>query len=90
MTSPTPRAPTRWLQWWFFEDGAPRKSEYRKFIIRGEDGNGASDDTAAMREVLTRRVRRYLAASGHPEMSGEDEDGVTITSGPIDPANGQT
>ena len=72
-----------------FEDGAPRKSEYRKFVIRGEDGNGASDDTAAMREVLTRRVRRYLAASGHPEMSGEDEDGVTITSGPIDPQTGK-
>lgn len=39
-----------------FEDGLPRKSEYRKFIVR--DGTG--DDTAAMHEVLTRRFK-YLA-----------------------------
>ncbi len=51
-----------------FEDGLARKSEYRRFIVRGaaRDGAGegdepvAVDDTAAMREVLTRRFRRYL------------------------------
>jgi excinuclease ABC subunit C len=40
-----------------FEDGLPRKSEYRRFIVRGDEA-GATDDTAAMHEVLTRRFRR--------------------------------
>ena len=37
-----------------FEDGAPRKSEYRRFEIR----EGGGDDLASMTEVLTRRLRR--------------------------------
>jgi len=40
-----------------FEDGLPRKSEYRRFIIAGFEG---SNDEAAMDEVLTRRFRRLL------------------------------
>ncbi len=41
-----------------FEEGLPRKSEYRKFRVRGL---GASpDDYAAMREVVGRRYRRRL------------------------------
>lgn len=39
-----------------FEDGLPRKSDYRRFVIRD-----ARDDTSSMREVLTRRFTRYLA-----------------------------
>lgn len=39
-----------------FEDGLPRKSEYRKYIVK--DGTG--DDTAAMHEVLTRRFRHLV------------------------------
>jgi excinuclease ABC subunit C len=39
-----------------FEDGLPRKSEYRKFKIRGL--GEAPDDFAAMREVVGRRYRR--------------------------------
>src|SRR3712207_8668116 len=38
-----------------FEDGLARKSEYRRFIIRGVDGQ---NDVAAMHEVITRRFRR--------------------------------
>ncbi|WP_062202372.1 excinuclease ABC subunit UvrC [Demequina salsinemoris] len=38
-----------------FEDALPRKAEYRQFIVRD-----ASDDTAAMDEVLTRRFQRLL------------------------------
>ncbi|GMA39479.1 hypothetical protein GCM10025883_15240 [Mobilicoccus caccae] len=51
-----------------FEDGLPRKSEYRRFIARGEgtgtDGRlrgadgAALHDAAAMAEVLRRRFRR--------------------------------
>jgi excinuclease ABC subunit C len=44
-----------------FEDGLPRKGEYRSFSVRGPDGDGAADDTAAMYEVVHRRFRRYLA-----------------------------
>lgn len=39
------------------EDGLPKKSDYRKFSITGA---AATDDTAAMHDVLTRRFRHYL------------------------------
>ncbi len=59
-----------------FEDGLPRKAEYRRFTIRGEDG---TDDTAAIHEVITRRFRRYLEdRAGSPPVeggaSGEDAE----------------
>jgi len=41
-----------------FEDGLARKSEYRRFAIKGFDG---TDDISAIHEVITRRFRRYLA-----------------------------
>jgi excinuclease ABC subunit C len=41
-----------------FEDGLPRKSEYRRFTIKTVEGQ---DDVRSMHEVLTRRFRRYLA-----------------------------
>ena len=47
-TSPTPRATYQVGSMVVFEDGAPRKSDYRRFTVRGQDGNGATDDTAAM------------------------------------------
>src|SRR5207237_1672833 len=40
-----------------FVDGKPKKSEYRKYRIRGVEGN---DDFAAMREVVRRRYARAL------------------------------
>jgi len=51
-----------------FEDGLPRKAEYRRFIVKaamarrgpGGEVNRQIDDTAAMHEVLTRRFKRYL------------------------------
>src|SRR6185436_8555058 len=48
-----------------FEDGLPRKAEYRRFIVKaavGQTGEAIPqiDDTAAMHEVLTRRFKRYL------------------------------
>ncbi len=41
-----------------FEDGLPRKTDYRRFKIRGVAGQ---DDFAAMEEVLRRRFTAYLA-----------------------------
>ncbi len=72
-----------------FEDGLPRKSEYRRFIVRGRvagdpsagatdrdtgaatEERHAVDDTAAMREVLTRRFQRYVDSL--TEAPGRDE-----------------
>ncbi|MGQ0467896.1 MAG: excinuclease ABC subunit UvrC [Sporichthyaceae bacterium] len=58
-----------------FEDGLARKSEYRKFAIKGVDGQ---NDVASIHEVITRRFRRYLS-----EQSEEPEE-----SQPIDPQSG--
>ncbi|HTX27732.1 MAG TPA: excinuclease ABC subunit UvrC [Streptosporangiaceae bacterium] len=64
-----------------FEDGLARKSEYRRFAIKGYDG---TDDISAIHEVITRRFRRYLAERektgeldtlGDPEaLEDEDQD----------------
>jgi excinuclease ABC subunit C len=71
-----------------FEDGLPRKSEYRRFIVKAAmaqkaptgEVNPQIDDTAAMHEVLTRRFRRYL----------EDRAGASDIEGlPIDPDTGR-
>jgi len=53
-----------------WENGRMKKSDYRKFIIRGDEaaspgrGNGAlprlNDDFSSMREAVTRRYRRVL------------------------------
>ena len=40
-----------------FEDGQPKKSDYRRFSISDEAG---FDDTRAMHHVITRRFKRYL------------------------------
>ncbi|MFD4550326.1 excinuclease ABC subunit UvrC [Streptomyces sp. NPDC058466] len=54
-----------------FEDGLQRKSEYRRFQIKGFEGQ---DDVRSMHEVITRRFRRYLAEK---ERTGEWTDGET-------------
>jgi excinuclease ABC subunit C len=41
-----------------FEDGLARKSEYRRFVVRG-----ATDDLSALSEVVRRRFARYLEAA---------------------------
>jgi excinuclease ABC subunit C len=44
-----------------FEDAVAKKSHYRKFAVRGLDGQ---DDFGAMREVITRRFSRLAADPG--------------------------
>jgi len=66
-----------------FEDGLPRKSEYRRFVIRGVEGQ---NDVASMHETITRRFRRLLderSQSGGPDLPG-DEEGPLL----VDPTTG--
>jgi excinuclease ABC subunit C len=62
-----------------FEDGLARKSEYRRFSVKGTGGEG---DVASVHEVITRRFRRYLEERettgeldvlGDPASRGEPE-----------------
>jgi excinuclease ABC subunit C len=43
-----------------FEDGLPRKSDYRHFAIRDAAGEGRSDDVASIAEVTRRRFLRHV------------------------------
>jgi excinuclease ABC subunit C len=50
-----------------FEDGLPRKADYRKFSVTGE---AARDDTASMYDVISRRFRRHLEEKAEREAAG--------------------
>jgi len=43
-----------------FGKGAPQKSAYKRFKIRGKGSQGEPDDFASMREMLRRRFRRAV------------------------------
>lgn len=63
-----------------FEDGLPRKSEYRRFIVRGVDGQ---NDVASIHEVLTRRFKRLI--DDRTVTSDPDEGAAQL----IDPETGR-
>jgi len=44
-----------------FEDGLPRKSDYRHYAIREAAGDGRSDDVASIAEVTRRRFARHVS-----------------------------
>src|SRR5919109_5249594 len=46
-----------------FEDGLPRKSEYRRFEVRSVEGQ---DDVGSLNEVLTRRLARLASERAEP------------------------
>ncbi|MEP6665114.1 MAG: excinuclease ABC subunit UvrC [Nocardioidaceae bacterium] len=57
-----------------FEDGLPRKSDYRRFVIKGFEGQ---NDVAAMHETITRRFKRFLderAESADLDLGETDEE----------------
>jgi excinuclease ABC subunit C len=59
-----------------FVQGAPKKSEYRRFNIKTVSHEG-SDDYQSMREALTRRFNRWRAAQEDPLLvapDGKDND----------------
>jgi excinuclease ABC subunit C len=55
-----------------FVQGVPRKSHYRRFSIRGVEGQ---DDYASMREVLERRFRRWQIAQSEEMLGTRDIKG---------------
>src|SRR4051812_15292556 len=69
-----------------FEDGLARKGEYRRFVIRGVDGQ---NDVASMDEVIIRRFRRLLDEQARSELKPGDPDDPA--SGPmlVDPETGR-
>ena len=69
-----------------FEDGLARRSEYRRFALKGLDGEAiGTDDTSWMHEVLTRRFRRLLDERG----SDTQDAGPPGDAGPVDPKTGR-
>ena len=54
-----------------FEDGLPRKSDYRHFAIREAAGEGRSDDVASIAEVTRRRFLRHLHEAEHQQLAAE-------------------
>jgi len=75
-----------------FEDGLARKGEYRRFVIRGVEGQ---NDVASMHEVITRRFKRLLddrAEASDIDLGGDFADGASPDrEGPllIDPETGR-
>jgi len=69
-----------------FEDGLARKSEYRRFVIKGVEGQ---NDVASMHEVITRRFRRLLDEQARSELRPADP--ANPESGPmlVDPETGR-
>ncbi|MFD3918429.1 excinuclease ABC subunit UvrC [Streptomyces sp. NPDC058595] len=69
-----------------FEDGLARKGEYRRFQIKGFEGQ---DDVRSMHEVIGRRFKRYLAEK---ERTGEwtaEEEGPADEDANLPAGNGQ-
>ncbi|MBU7599659.1 excinuclease ABC subunit UvrC [Streptomyces sp. P38-E01] len=66
-----------------FEDGLPRKSEYRRFQIKSFEGQ---DDVRAMNEVVGRRFRRYLREK---QRSGEWVEPADTSEESADPSPGR-
>jgi excinuclease ABC subunit C len=67
-----------------FEGGATKKADYRRFRVRGENGDGRGggpDDFASMEEVLGRRMNRYLKqADLSPHDGKRDESFASLPS----------
>lgn len=64
-----------------FEDGLPRKSDYRHYAIREAAGDGRSDDVASIAEVTRRRFARHAADT----QVGADVVGTDTTETPETP-----
>jgi excinuclease ABC subunit C len=77
-----------------FEDGLPRKSEYRRFAVRGNPDGSGTDDLAAMSEVMRRRFGRYKAQAEvrdvpEPDPADTGDEPSTADLPGIDPLTGR-
>ena len=70
-----------------FEDGLPRKSDYRHYTIRHAAGDGHSDDVASIAEVTRRRFLRHRA--DQPAPPPEESEFATGPAPAIDPGTGR-
>ncbi|MFD8732942.1 excinuclease ABC subunit UvrC [Streptomyces sp. NPDC059611] len=75
-----------------FEDGLARKSEYRRFQIKGFEGQ---DDVRSMHEVIGRRFKRYLQEKERtgeweqtPQATGETPEAAAALPGAGSAPNG--
>lgn len=58
-----------------FEDGLPRKSDYRTYLIKEAAGDGQSNDVGSIAEVTRRRFQHYREdARAVPDNDGEVSD----------------
>lgn len=78
-----------------FEDGLPRKSDYRHYAIKEAAGDGRSDDVASIAEVTRRRFLRHnrdvgvlRAEAGAVAAQGGD-GGDLAPEAAIDPSTGR-
>ncbi|MGO3456411.1 excinuclease ABC subunit UvrC [Corynebacterium casei] len=56
-----------------FEDGLPRKSDYRRYRIKEAAGDGRSDDVGSIAEVTKRRFKRHNEDKlANPDEEAED------------------
>lgn len=70
-----------------FEDGLPKKSDYRRYKIKEAAGDGHSDDVASIAEVVRRRFKRHhedqvampMGDDGGDLLEGEEELEVAST-----------
>ncbi len=56
-----------------FEDGLPKKSDYRRYRIKEAAGDGHSDDVASIAEVTRRRFARYHEDKAAAPALSDDE-----------------
>jgi excinuclease ABC subunit C len=69
-----------------FEDGLPRKGDYRRFVIKGVDGQ---NDVASIHETISRRFKRLLderAESTELDLGEPDDERGPVL---IDPDTGR-
>ena len=75
-----------------FEDGLPRKSDYRHYAIREAAGDGHSDDVASIAEITRRRFLRHNRDLGilANSAAGMDADGGDLApEAALDPQTGR-